>query len=146
MMYDLDSTYKTLGDASECKAIYDMASEPAILEQLAEELAELSQSSLKKARKIRGNNPTPKTESELDESFKEELADVLSCVMVLYSRPKYKKILANISEIISGKRKRWISRLKSTNNKVSTESSGLTDSQIEDNWQEFVDKIPMGWV
>ena len=36
----------------------------AVLEQLAEESAELAQAALKLARKLRGGNPTPKTEQE----------------------------------------------------------------------------------
>ena len=36
----------------------------AVLEQLAEESAELAQAALKLARKLRGVNPTPKTEQE----------------------------------------------------------------------------------
>ena len=38
--------------------------EPAMLEQLAEEAAELSHAALKLARIIRGENPTPVTEVE----------------------------------------------------------------------------------
>lgn len=37
---------------------------PAVLEQCAEELAELTQASLKMARKLRGENPTPVTHAQ----------------------------------------------------------------------------------
>lgn len=40
--------------------ILNKIGEPAVLEQLAEECTELAQSALKLARKIRGENPTPK--------------------------------------------------------------------------------------
>lgn len=48
----------------------------AVLEQLAEESAELAQAALKLARKMRGVNPTPKTEEECWEALIEEMADV----------------------------------------------------------------------
>ena len=47
-----------------------------MLEQLAEECAELAHASLKLARKIRGENPTPKDIPELIENLEEESADV----------------------------------------------------------------------
>lgn len=53
---------------------------PATLEQLAEECAELGQAALKLARKMRGENPTPKTQDELLENLTEEVADVLLCI------------------------------------------------------------------
>ena len=48
----------------------------AVLEQLAEEASELSQAALKLARKLRGVNPTPKTELECWNGLLEEMADV----------------------------------------------------------------------
>lgn len=54
--------------------------EPAVLEQLAEECAELGQAALKYARLLRGENPTPKTEAECLESLGEEIADVSLCI------------------------------------------------------------------
>lgn len=48
----------------------------AVLEQLAEESAELAQAALKLARKLRGVNPTPKTEQECWNALLEEIADV----------------------------------------------------------------------
>lgn len=41
--------------------IVDYIGKAALLEQTAEEASELSQACLKMARKIRGENPTPKT-------------------------------------------------------------------------------------
>ena len=41
--------------------IIDTIGLPAMLEQLAEECSELAQASLKYARLLRGENPTPKT-------------------------------------------------------------------------------------
>lgn len=51
--------------------------EPALYEQLAEECVELAQASLKKARKLRDENFTPKTMDEIDQEIIEELTDVL---------------------------------------------------------------------
>ena len=55
----------------------------AILEQLAEEASELSQAALKKARKLREENPTPKSLGEIDDNLVEEIADVNLCTDVL---------------------------------------------------------------
>lgn len=56
---------------------------PAVLEQCAEELAELTQASLKMARKLRGENPTPVTHAQAAEHLHEELGDVRLCLNVL---------------------------------------------------------------
>lgn len=53
--------------------------EPAMLEQLAEECAELSKAALKLARIERGENPTPVTSEEAWASLKEEYTDVIQC-------------------------------------------------------------------
>lgn len=55
---------------------------PAVLEQLAEESAELAQAALKFARKLRDENPTPKSEEECLQDLLEELADVKLCMEV----------------------------------------------------------------
>ncbi len=56
---------------------------PAVLEQCAEELAELTQATLKMARALRGENPTPVTHSQAAEHLHEELGDVRLCLKVL---------------------------------------------------------------
>lgn len=56
---------------------------PAMMEQLAEECAELGQASLKYARLLRGENPTPKTEQECLEALTEEMADVCLCMNLI---------------------------------------------------------------
>lgn len=53
--------------------------EPAMLEMLAEELAECSHEALKLARVLRRENPTPKTEKEVRASLREEWSDVIQC-------------------------------------------------------------------
>ena len=58
----------------------DRIGDAAMLEQLAEECAELGKASLKMARIIRGENPTPVTETEALNAILEETADVLNCM------------------------------------------------------------------
>lgn len=53
---------------------------PALLEQCAEECSELTHACLKLARKMREENPTPKTIEECMEALKEEIADVELCL------------------------------------------------------------------
>lgn len=57
--------------------------ESARLEQMAEECVELAHALLKKARRIRGENYTPITESECDYDILEEFTDVMVCAEVL---------------------------------------------------------------
>ena len=57
--------------------------EPAMLEMLAEELAECSHEALKLARVLRHENPTPKTEKEVRASLREEWSDVVQCAKEL---------------------------------------------------------------
>lgn len=67
-------------------------SKASLYEQLAEECVELAHACQKKARKLRGENPTPLTMSEIDTAVIEELTDVtlvarlinLDCDIQLY--------------------------------------------------------------
>ena len=45
--------------------IYEKIGESALLQQIAEEAAELAQAALKLARKLDGKNPTPKNERRM---------------------------------------------------------------------------------
>jgi NTP pyrophosphatase (non-canonical NTP hydrolase) len=56
---------------------------PAMLEQTAEECNELAKVLLKKARKLRGENPTPLSMQEIDESIREEYTDMIQCTREL---------------------------------------------------------------
>lgn len=56
--------------------IRELVPEAALYEQLAEECTELAQACLKKARKIRNENYTPKTMNEIDKNIEEEYTDV----------------------------------------------------------------------
>lgn len=91
--------------------IKDYIGTPALLEQFAEECAELAQASLKYARKLRGENPTPKNVGEILDNFHEEIADVLVCIDEL---TKSKLIdYEYVVRIKQEKRKRWRERVNS---------------------------------
>lgn len=65
------------------KNIVDRIGLPALLEQTAEECAELAHACLKEARRFRGENPTPKTTPECWLAISEELTDVQICIEML---------------------------------------------------------------
>lgn len=56
--------------------IKEQLSEAALYEQLAEECCELAHACLKKARLLRGENPTPITSYDIDCMVEEEYTDV----------------------------------------------------------------------
>lgn len=91
------------------KEIIDKIGMPATLEQLAEETAELGQASLKLARKIRDENPTPKLFGECLSNFIEEIGDVLLVVNMLVESGfiSYEAIDSSIM----AKEERWKKRL-----------------------------------
>lgn len=91
------------------REIGESLSNAAVLEQLAEEAAELAQAALKLARILRGENPTPKTAEEAAEHLSEEAADVLVCMDVLVAATNY---LTCIDETVDAKKMRWLERLK----------------------------------
>lgn len=87
--------------------ILNKIGEAAVLEQLAEECTELAQSALKLARKIRGENPTPKSLEECKASLQEEAADVELCIDIL---PDGYIDWTEYSRTIARKRMRWAIR------------------------------------
>lgn len=80
--------------------VLEMIGTAALLEQLAEESAELAQAALKMARKIRNENPTPKS--------REEIADVELCISIL---PAALNDPAEVGRTMSAKHRRWNERL-----------------------------------
>lgn len=84
---------------------------PALLEQLAEESAELAQAALKFARKLRDENPAPKSEEECLQDLLEELADIKLCMEVFEEKNYYPD---EIEQIMQQKRKRWESRISAS--------------------------------
>lgn len=87
----------------------DMLSKSALLEQCAEECAELGQACLKLARKCRNENPTPKSEDEILENLVEEIADVTLCNGLLIDKCQIST--KKIEEIAVKKMERWKGRL-----------------------------------
>ena len=83
----------------------------AVLEQLAEEAAEVAQAALKLARIIRGENPTPKTACEAAEALEEEMADVIVCMRVLATGSIVIDV-ENVEKIAEIKMKRCLDRLE----------------------------------
>ena len=77
---------------------------PALLEQLAEEAAELAKVALKHARILRGENPTPVTEKEACDSVIEEYTDVVQCAIELNLEIDQHQLIR--------KDKRWNDRIK----------------------------------
>ena len=90
--------------------IIDTIGLPAVLEQLAEECAELAQASLKYARLLRGENPTPKTRQECLEALTEEIADVDLCISELMVEGLVDS--NKVIDIIDQKGNRWKERLE----------------------------------
>ena len=75
---------------------------PSLYEQLAEECSELAQACLKKSRKLRGENYTPKTSDEIDADVIEELTDVLLVSDILHLHGDY--------DLYKYKLQRWVDR------------------------------------
>ena len=86
-------------------SIEEIIGKPALLEQLAEEAAELAQAALKYSRILRGENPTPITEQKAIENLIEEYTDVIHCGMELDLKVDDQQILR--------KDVRWHERLDS---------------------------------
>lgn len=90
------------------KTIVDRIGLPALLEQTAEECAELAHACLKEARRLRGENPTPCTAEECKAAIMEEMADVALCLdMLMLDNSDY--VLDPI--IAKAKLDRWSRRL-----------------------------------
>lgn len=74
------------------KRILECIGYPALLEQLAEECAELGKAALKMARIVRRENPTPVTGEEALENLREEYTDVIQCAQELGLKPDLVKM------------------------------------------------------
>lgn len=64
-------------------SIMNKIGESALLEQTAEECAEMAQAALRLMQYIRGENLTPRTEAELQAALNEDVADVKVCIRAL---------------------------------------------------------------
>ena len=92
------------------KDIYEEVGEPAALELVAEEAAELAQACLKLSRILRGENPTPVPEALAAEKVMEEAADVQTALNVLSSAQWYDE--DKVMHIQWKKSERWKERLR----------------------------------
>lgn len=91
------------------KMLLNKTGEPATLENLAEECAELAHAALKLARIRRGENPTPEKESDATVKLHTELADILAVTMVIMQADWFdSEIVDNLTD---AKLKRWERRL-----------------------------------
>lgn len=86
------------------RVIKNLIGEAALLEQLAEESAELAKAALKQARILRGNNPTPVTLEEAAANVQEEFTDVCHCA--------YELMIERDFAQMSRKQERWIGRIQ----------------------------------
>ena len=86
--------------------IVDHIGVPALLEQTAEDCCELAQACLKMARKLRDENPTPKSIEDIRDNLVEEMADVALCCNELIV--DYREI----NDVFEYKKKRWYERLE----------------------------------
>lgn len=108
---------------------------PAILEQSAEECNELSQACLKMARKLRDENPTPKTLDDIRENLVEELSDVMLCIDYIISTCNIR--MDEISPMIVEKQNRWIDRIiESVMEEQEETIQQETEEQVESIQQE----------
>jgi hypothetical protein len=90
------------------KEIIDKIGEAAILEQLAEECAELTKAALKLSRVMRKENPTPVTVNDAFDNLVEEIGDVRLLLRV--TDFMYDSI--DTQEIEKYKLQRWKNRIK----------------------------------
>ena len=81
----------------------------ALLEQGAEECAELNQALLKLSRKFRGENPTPVDVMTLLNNVCEEMADVMLCIEVIMDSGIINPHV--VDTIHENKLERWKTRL-----------------------------------
>ena len=90
--------------------IVDKIGLPAVLEQCAEECAELGAACLKMARKLRNENPTPKSFEEIHLNLIDEVGDVSLLLAILTHEAEltYDDVT---HDIMARKEKRWEDRI-----------------------------------
>lgn len=91
--------------------IHSKTKEESNLELLAEEAVELAHAALKKARILRGENPTPMTLADVDSNLEEEYSDVLLVSRIVFDLEN-QKMMQRISENQAKKLLRWIDRIE----------------------------------
>lgn len=98
-------------------------SERALLEQLAEEAAELAQAALKMIRASNHENPTPVTQEEAYIDLIKECADISSCLVALGYNTAKERLL--IIQTMHEKQQRWVERIK----KERSPDGGMSDAR-----------------
>ena len=93
--------------------IIDSIGLPAVLEMLGEEGSEMTHASLKWARQLRGENPTPKTEEECRDALVEEMADVQLMIDLLTMSGIIGD--AEVRTRMGKKMLRWLDRMEAHN-------------------------------
>ena len=84
---------------------------PELLNQLAEECAELNQAALKYRRAIEGINATPVSAAQCRENLLEEIADVFLSVDAVVAIMKHPNPMGVIETTMRAKEARWARRL-----------------------------------
>jgi len=83
-----------------------------VLAQLAEECAELGQAALKLRRTLNPDaSPTTVSEDDAEQSFREEIADVLLCIGIALDNDIEIRATLDIANTMICKRNRWARRL-----------------------------------
>ena len=90
---------------------------PATLELCAEEAVELAHAALKMARKLRGENPTPKSMDDIIDALTEELGDIQINIDKILEYGIVSK--ADVDAVKEFKRKRWEERLREKKKQMS---------------------------
>lgn len=109
--------------------IREYLDQPELLNQLAEEAAELAEAALKLRRAYMGVNPTPVTGQEAFENLLEEMADVYNCIHVLGFDTC--ENLGQVQRIMVGKQERWADRLK----QMHARQASPTPQEMEAFWR-----------
>lgn len=109
--------------------------EPAMLEQLAEECAELGKAALKAARVQRGENPTPVTSEEAWASLKEEYTDVIQCGIELGIQIDEKQMDQKLKRFC--KRMHELNHAEEASEEEETEEQDTEEQDTDDNEYEY---------
>lgn len=99
---------------------------PATLELCAEEAVELAHAALKMARKLRGENPTPKSMDDILDALTEELGDVQINIDKILEHGIVSK--ADVDAVKEFKRKRWEERLREKKKQIAAGDEKWKDS------------------
>lgn len=116
--------------------------EPALLEQLAEECAELAHAALKLARLGRWENPTQKTDKECMVALAEEIADVSLCIRVVRAYLNISNMY-DLVDMSNSKMERWVQRIRKARGEAPKEAPKETpEEKKKTRLSEFLKMFP----